>query len=236
MSDGFIVNAVSRDETHMGKGASRRLRREKDMIPAIVYGIKKEPQSIMLSHNDFLHQIDNESFFSSILELKIDGGKAEQVIIKALQRHAYKPKVLHADFLRISAKAELKVTVPIHFVGAQEAPGVKEGGILSHPTTDVEVVCLPKNLPEHLAVDISELALDESMHLSNITLPEEVKISLLEQEEPNDLVVATIHLPKVVEEEPEELEAGADGDAAEGDKTDGDAPASDDEAKSSEEG
>lgn len=237
MSDGFIVEAVSRDSEFMGKGASRRLRREKDMIPAIVYGTKKEAKSIMLSHNAFLHLLDNESFFSSILELKIDGGTPEQVIIKALQRHAYKPKVLHADFLRVSAKVELKVTVPIHFLGAEEAPGVKEGGVLAHPTTEIEVVCLPKDLPESLEIDVSELEMNASLLLSNIKLPEGVKISVLEQEEPNDLVIATIHMPKVAEEEPEELEAGAEGEVPAGDvPAEGQKAEGDDEAKKSDEG
>jgi len=224
MSDGFIVEAVSRDSKYMGKGASRRLRREKDMIPAVVYGTNKEAKSIMLAHNDLLHKLDNERFYSSILELKIDGSKPEQVIIKALQRHAYKPKVLHADFLRVSAKAELKVTVPIHFLGGEEAPGVKEGGILSHPTTEAEVLCLPKDLPESLEIDISELEMNESLHLSNIKLPADVTLSLLTQEETNDLAIASIHMPQVVEEEPEEL---AEGETAEGDVPAGDVPAED---------
>jgi len=175
MSTGFELTAVSR--TDLGKGATRRLRKE-NKVPAVVYGAGSEPVSITLGHNELLHSTENEAFFSHILSLKIDG-KKENVVIKDLQRHPSKAILMHADFLRINLNEKLKVHVPIHFIGEDVAPGVKQGGVVTHDMVDVEVECLPKNLPEFIEVDISELELGESIHLSNLTAPKGTELVAL---------------------------------------------------------
>jgi len=175
MSTGFELTAVSR--TDLGKGATRRLRKE-NKVPAVVYGAGSEPVSITLGHNELLHSTENEAFFSHILSLKIDG-KKENVVIKDLQRHPSKAILMHADFLRINLNEKLKVHVPIHFIGEDVAPGVKQGGVVTHDMVDVEVECLPKNLPEFIEVDISELDLGDSVHLSDLTAPKGTELVAL---------------------------------------------------------
>jgi len=175
MSTGFELTAVSR--TDLGKGATRRLRKE-NKVPAVVYGAGSEPVSITLGHNELLHSTENEAFFSHILSLEIDG-KKENVVIKDLQRHPSRAILMHADFLRINLNEKLKVHVPIHFIGEDVAPGVKLGGVVTHDLVDVEVECLPKNLPEFIEVDISELELGESIHLSNLTAPKGTELVAL---------------------------------------------------------
>jgi len=173
MSTDFIVNVEPRTDT--GKGASRRLRHA-GLVPGIIYGTGKEPAMITLNHNELILHLDNEAFYSHILELKV-GKKSEKVIIKDLQRHPAKPFILHIDFQRISAKESIKVHVPLHFIGADAAPGVKAGGIVSHNLTDIEISCLPKDLPEFIEIDISALEMGTSLHLSDITLPKGVELA-----------------------------------------------------------
>ncbi len=173
MSTDFIVNVEPRADT--GKGASRRLRRA-GLVPGIIYGAKKEPSMITLNHNELILHLDNEAFYSHILELKV-GNKSEKVILKDLQRHPAKPFILHIDFLRISANESIKVQVPLHFIGEEVAPGIKAGGIVSRNLTEIEVSCLPKNLPEFIEIDISALELGSSLHLSDITLPKGVELA-----------------------------------------------------------
>ena len=213
----FELEAATRED--IGKGASRRLRREQGKIPGVVYGADKPAQSIVLDHDKVLHAQEEEAFYASIIGLKIDG-KKQDVQIKAIQRHPFKPKLLHVDFQRVKAGVEMKVNAPLHFIGEDAAPGVKEGGVVSHLMTEVEIACLPKHLPEYLEVNVGELALDASLHLSDIVLPEGVKITALEGDEPNDATVVSIHVPKVAAEPTDEAES----DAAEGDAA-GDAPA-----------
>lgn len=193
MSNQFEIEAQAR--TDIGKGASRRLRRLQDMIPGVVYGAGKPAQSISIDHNSILHALDHEAFYSSVIDLKIDG-KKQPVLLKDLQRHPYKPKILHADFQRVKAGVEMKVNVPLHFMNEESAPGIKDGGVLSKLVTEAEVVCLPKNLPEYLEIDLAELALDSTLHLSDITLPEGVVLLGLQGDEPNDLAVVSIHAKK----------------------------------------
>ncbi len=173
MSTDFIVNVEPRTDT--GKGASRRLRHT-GLVPGIIYGARKEPAMITLNHNELILHLDNEAFYSHILELKV-GKKSEKVILKDLQRHPAKPFILHIDFQRISANESIKVHVPLHFIGEDSAPGIKAGGIASHNLTDIEVSCLPKNLPEFIEVDVSALELGDSLHLSDIALPEGVMLA-----------------------------------------------------------
>lgn len=213
----FEVQAtVRRDE---GKGASRRLRRLANKVPAIIYGGNEPPLSIELEHDKILHSLENEAFYSHILTVHVDG-KAHKAILKDLQRHPFKPKILHADFLRISKDHALRLHVPLHFLGEDVAVGVKDGGgIVSHMMNQVEVECLPDNLPEYIEVDISLLGLGDSIHLSQLPVSKGVKIVDLLGSDPHDKAVVSIHLPKKFEE-PVPAEAvtaeGVDAEGAEG--------------------
>jgi len=208
MGMSFEVNAEVRTET--GKGAIRRLRRA-DKVPGIVYGIGKEPVSLTMAQNKLRHAMEHEAFFSSILSLNIDGNK-EQVVLKAVQRHAYKPKIEHLDFLRIDPKAKITMHIPLHFIGGDIAPGVKtEGGIVSHMMSDLEIKCLPADLPNNIEVDISGLELNQTLHLLDLKLPEGVEIVTLLQDPENNQPVVNVHMPRVIKEPVEEVEEAAEG-------------------------
>jgi large subunit ribosomal protein L25 len=188
----FTVNAESRSD--VGKGASRRLRRA-DKVPGVIYGAGKDPVSVTLDHDDLVHHLENEAFYSHILTVKVDG-KAEKAVLKDLQRHPAKPKILHADFLRVGENDILHMHVPLHFVGEDQAPGVKAGGQVSHSMTAVDIACKAKDLPEYLEVDLSGMDLGDILHLSHIVLPKGVQIPALAQGEDHDLPVVSIHAPK----------------------------------------
>ncbi len=218
MENLFEVQAEAR--TDEGKGASRRLRHA-GKVPAVVYGAEKEPVSIALDHNQFIRHLAEEAFYAHILTLNI-GKKKEQVVLKDLQRHpANDNKIIHADFLRVDAKHEMTMTVPLHFIGEEKAPGVKAGGVVSHVMTEVEIACLPADLPEFIEVDISKLELDEAMHLSELVLTKGVSLTALShgQEEhleegersAYDQAVVNIHMPRVHTVEDDEAE-DAEGD------------------------
>jgi large subunit ribosomal protein L25 len=213
MSVDFTVEAQARAD--MGKGASRRLRHQ-GMVPGIVYGADKDAQPIMMDHNKVIHHIENEAFFSHILELSVDG-KSEKVVVKDMQRHPARRAVLHMDFLRVSDKEAIRMQVPLHFIGEDVAPGIKTGGgIASHLMTDVEISCLPADLPEFLEVDMSNLEIGDSLHLSDISLPKGVEIVELTHGEEHDSAIANIHMPRaVVEEEVVEGEGEGEGEASE---------------------
>jgi len=206
MSDAFELEAKVR--TDRGKGASRRLRRLNNEIPAIIYGGDKEPLSITLSHNEIIHAVENEAFFSHIITLNV-GKDSEQVIIKDLQRHPAKPFIMHADFQRILADEEITVNVPVHFLNEEKCTGVKlEGGAISHILTEIEITCLPKNLPEFLEVDMLELSVGDNIHLSDIKFPEGVtSVALSHGGDDADLVVASVHATKGGAEEDEAPQA-----------------------------
>lgn len=210
-----------------GKGASRRLRRE-GRVPAIIYGAGRPARSVTLDHNKVMHQLEKESFYSSVLNIKV-GDKSQAAIVKDIQRHPAKRAVLHMDFQRIVADEEIKMNVPLHFIGEDIAVGVKQGGgSVSHLRTDVEVVCLPKDLPEYLEVDISELELDAMLNLSDIKLPSGVEIPELAQGPEHDHAIVSIHVIKAapIEEEIEEAAVeGEEAEAAEGEAAEGEAPA-----------
>ena len=211
MSISFEVNAKTR--TDLGKGASRRLRHD-GLVPAVVYGNEIDPASIALDHNTLILQLDNEAFYSHILQLTVDGGKSEQVILKDLQRHPAKPFIMHADFQRVNENVELKTHVALHFIGASDAPGVKAGGQVSHNISDVEISCLPGNLPEFIEVDISAMDIGDVIHLAELKLPEGVSLPILAQGVDHDFSVVNIHAKAAVEEEDD---AAADAAAAAGD-------------------
>jgi large subunit ribosomal protein L25 len=204
MSDDFDLIAEIRED--QGKGASRRLRHQ-GLVPAIIYGAGRPPRALVFDHNRVIQQLDNEKFYSSVLNIKV-GEKSQAAILKDVQRHPSKPQVMHLDFQRIVEDQEIKMLVPIHFLGEDVAPGVKRGGGKpQHMMTEVEVVCLPRHLPEYLEIDVSELELDEMLKLSDIKLPEGVSIPALAQGEEADRAVVSIHVIKeVVIEEPEEGE------------------------------
>jgi large subunit ribosomal protein L25 len=203
MKQSFVIDAEVR--TAQGKGASRRLRHE-GKVPAILYGGKGEPQPITVSHNELSKQLKIEAFYSHILTINI-GGATEQAVLKDLHRHPVRDEIMHMDLQRVLADQLLRMHVPLHFKGAEVAPGVKTGGgIIEHHLIQVEVECLPKDLPEYLEVDLSQLGVNESVHLSQLKLPENV--ALVELKHGNDASVAAVHLPRAaVEPEPTAAEA-----------------------------
>jgi len=206
MKDDFDLIAETRED--QGKGASRRLRHQ-GKVPAIIYGAGRPPRALAFDHNRVIQQLENESFYSSILNIKVRDN-SQAAILKDVQRHPAKPQIMHLDFQRIVEDEEIKMLVPIHFLGEDVAPGVTEGGGKpQHLINEVEVVCLPKHLPEYLDIDISELELDEMLKLSDIPLPEGVSIPALAQGEEADRSVVSIHIIKeVIIEEEEEIEEG----------------------------
>lgn len=220
MSTDFILQAKGREDT--GKGASRRLRRLAGEVPAIVYGGKKDPTKIALTHKDVAKALENEAFFSSIISLDIEGA-SEDVIIKDIQRHPAKKLVLHMDFFRVSKTTVLQTKVPLHFINEDTCPGVKlGGGIVAHTMTDIEIQCLPKNLPEFIEVDMAEVDLGDIVHISDIVLPEGVESVALNLGADHDLSVATINKPKAVEVEEDTESLDAADDAETSDKSEGD--------------
>ncbi|MES9860775.1 MAG: 50S ribosomal protein L25/general stress protein Ctc [Candidatus Thiodiazotropha sp. LLP2] len=204
MSANFEINAQLRSDN--GKGASRRLRRA-GQIPGIVYGAHKDPTPITLPHNEMVHSLENEGFYSNLLTLKIDG-KQETVVLKDLQRHPAKPFLLHVDFQRVQADEKIRLHVPIHFINEATCPGIKSGGQASHVMTDMEISCLPKDLPEFIEIDLGALELGAVLHASEITLPEGV--DLITHEGNEDPIIATIHAAHKGEEEDSEAEEGGE--------------------------
>lgn len=203
MREAFVIEAEVRSTR--GKGASRRLRHE-GKLPAIIYGGKGEPQPITVNHNELSKHLKIEAFYSHILTVKIDG-VTEQAVLKDLHRHPVRNEIMHMDLQRVLADQLLRMHVPLHFKGAEIAPGIKTGGgIIEHHLIQVEVECLPKYLPEFLEVDLSALNVNEAVHLSQIKLPEHV--ALVELKHDNDASVAAVHLPRAaIEPEPVVAEA-----------------------------
>jgi large subunit ribosomal protein L25 len=201
----FEIEAEIRHDK--GKGASRRLRRE-GKIPAVVYGGHREPVAVQFAHEEMLLHAAHETFYSHILTLRLEG-RTERVVLKDMQRHVYKPAILHMDFQRVSESEQLTMRVPIHFLNEDRCVGVKTGGgVISHLVSDLEVTCLPKDLPEYIGVDVEGLNVGESIHLADIKLPDGVHItSLLHGGDPS-LAVVSVHLPRAA--------TGAEGEGGEG--------------------
>ena len=214
MSEGFELECFIR--TDLGKGASRRLRRINSNFPAILYGGDKAPVSLSIAHKDIAKATESEVFFSQVITLNINN-KKEPAVIKALQRHPAKPLILHADFQRVSMDKEILVKVPIHFLNEDECVGVRlGGGNIIKSLNEIEVSCLPKDLPEYIEVDMLDIELGGSIHLSAITLSEEVISVALSHGEESDLTVASVQAPRgVAEEEDEEAIAEGEGEEAE---------------------
>lgn len=206
--EAFELNAEKRTTT--GSAEGRRLRKQ-GRVPAIVYGGNDVPVMVSLEHNELGHHLDNEAFFSHVIKLKIDGGKGQDVVLRDLQRHPARPFIEHADFMRVIANEALRMSVPLHFAGEEECPGVKtEEGIMQRILTEVEVECLPRDLPSHIEVDVSGLHVNESVHLSQLVLPQGVElVDLLNAEEDAaEIMVVSVTLPRVAVEEDDEAEEG----------------------------
>ena len=196
MKTSFELIAEFRQD--QGKGASRRLRRD-GKVPAILYGGHADARTLSVSHQKLLIMLENERFYSTILNLKV-GEETQAAILKDVQRHPYKNAVLHIDFQRVNDNEKIRISIPLHFKGEAVSPGVKtQGGIVSHMRNEVEVSCLPKDLPEFVEVDISGLSLNESIHLSQLKIPEGVQLLDLAKE---DSAVVAIHSPRAEEPEP----------------------------------
>ncbi len=210
MSDKFDLIAEARED--QGKGASRRLRRQ-GMVPAILYGAGRPPRMLAFDHNKVIREMENESFYSSVLNIKV-GDKSQAAVLKDVQRHPAKPLIMHMDLQRIVEDEAIRMNVPLHFVGEDVAPGVKMGGgAVSHLMSDVEVSCLPKDLPEFIEVDVSELELNAMLHLSDLKLPGGVEIPQLAQGPEHDHAIVSIQVRKG-REEAEEVEEEAAAEAA----------------------
>ncbi len=197
--------------TAEGKGASRRLRRE-GKVPAILYGGSEAPVPLTLSHNELMKHLEHEAFYSHILTVKHDG-KSEKAVLRDVQRHPAKPVVLHIDLLRVSESETLRMNVPLHFLNEETCVGVKQGGgIVSHLMTEVEVSCMPKDLPEYIEVDLADLNVGDSIHLSGLKLPAGVELVELMHGPEHDQAVVNIHLPRgAIEAAAEEEAEGGEG-------------------------
>ncbi len=207
----FVLHA--RVRTDKGKGASRRLRRIAEEVPAIIYGGDAEPLSIALAHRELARALDNEAFYSHIITMQVDG-KAQDVILKDLQRHPAKPIILHADFLRVSKTHKLTTRVPLHFINEDTCVGVKQqGGIIQHNLVDLEVQCLPADLPEYIEVDMVAVEVGQILHISDLRLPAGVESVALAHGADHDLPVVAVNKPKGRADAEEDDEAAGETDA-----------------------
>ena len=221
MSTNFVINARSREDT--GKGASRRLRRQSGEVPAIIYGGKKHAEKISILHKDITKALENEAVYSSIISLAVDG-KAEDTIIKDIQRHPAKQVILHLDFLRVSKTTKLQTRVPLNFLNEDICVGVKMGGgLIAHTMTDIEVSCLPKDLPESIDVDMEQIDIGQIVHLSDIKMPSGVESVSLSQGAEYDLTVATVNKQKAAD-----IEEALDSDEAVDDNAESEKESSED--------
>ena len=193
----FEVSAEVR--TALGKGANRRLRRT-GKVPAILYGAGQVNAPLQVNSTAIQKLMENEAFFSHILKVKVDGSET-QAVVKALDRHPVTDKVTHMDFLRVSSTHEISMHVPLHFINEETAPGAKEGGVFGHLMLDVDISCLPQNLPEYIEIDLGGMELGDTFHLSEITLPEGVALSAFKtgEIEEHDLPVVSLHQPQKLE-------------------------------------
>ena len=197
MSANFELRAVSR--TEKGTNISRKLRRE-GQVPAVVYGAGKGSQKILLDSNEISKNLGVEAFHSAVISLNTDSGE-EQVILREVQMHPFRSTVMHVDFQRVRATEKLHMKVPLHFEGSDGAPGVKiDGGVLSYLMKELDIKCLPKHLPEYIAVDVSNLGINESIHISQIHLPDGVELTINPEPGGDDPTIVTIVPPKIAVE------------------------------------
>jgi len=206
VSTNFELNAKARDV--FGTNASRRLRRL-EQVPAMIYGGDQDNEAVLLDHHEIMHNLEVEAFHSAIISLNTGSG-SQQVILREVQHHRYRPRLVHVDFQRIKATERLHMKIPLHFAGVDEAPGVKvEEGIFSPLMTELDVTCLPKDLPEYIEIDVSALGINDVIHLSSVELPEGVDLTVVlhEGEDPS---VVTVMPPRTIEEEVLEAEDGVE--------------------------
>lgn len=221
MSTHHTIVAEFRED--VGKGASRRLRRM-GKVPAIIYGGHRDPVALTLNQTELLHAAEHESFYASIIEIRVGDDITQQAVVRDMHRHPFKPIIMHLDFMRVSAGELLTIAVPIHFIGEEKSPAGKASGVvIQHHMTDVEIEALPKDLPEFLSVDLSRMDVGDAVLLSQIPLPEGVTIPALENEDAYDAVVANaIHVKEsqgsdedveevgLVEEKDDDIKSGGD--------------------------
>lgn len=185
-----VFEFVAEPRELSGTSAARSVRR-KDRVPAILYGGTEAPLMITLSHNEVRKHLEHEAVYSHVLDVSV-GGKKEKAVLKAVQRHPAKPKILHLDFLRVSANEKIKMHVPIHFINEDKSIGAKQGGVVMHSMVDLEVMCLPENLPEFIEVDLKDLNVGESLHVSQITAPKGVEFVALSHAGDHDFDVSVV--------------------------------------------
>jgi len=213
MTESNVIIAEIRED--VGKGASRRLRHQ-GKIPAVIYGGKKAPATLTLEHDTIMHAAELESFYSSILEIRVADGRKQKVIVRDVHHHPYKQQIMHMDFMRVSAEELLRMSVPIHYTGEEEsAAGKASGAIIQHLVTEVEITALPADLPEFLAVDLSGLEPGDVVMLSDIKLPDGVEIPALAADGAEEIMIAnTVHIKEsqgtgaAAEEEEDAVDAG----------------------------
>lgn len=211
----YTLNGEKREDA--GKGASRRLRKE-NKVPAIVYGGNEEPLKIALHQNELAKNARFDSFYSQIIDLVIDG-EHQEVLMRDLQRHPYKPLIQHVDLQRIVRGQELQATVVLHYINEEKCPGVKnEGAIITHVLTEVDIICRPRHLPENIVIDMANAKAGDVFYLSDLVMPEGVR--LVEEEDLDEVVIANVTFPRgggVADEEgmEEVAEAGEDEDESE---------------------
>ena len=203
MKTSFELTAEFRDA--QGKGASRRLRHE-NKVPAILYGGHRDPRALSLDHTKLLLMLDNERFYSTIINLRV-GDVTQAAILKDVQRHPAKNAVLHVDLQRVLEDEKIRISIPLHFKNEAVAPGVKKGGVVSHLRNEIEVSCLPKDLPEFVDVALSKVELNKMLNLSDLAVPEGVEI--LELSHGRDAPVVSVHHARAEEVETRAAEAGA---------------------------
>ena len=216
---------VAEPRSALGKGASRRLRRA-GRVPGVLYGAGREPVSLSMEASRIGKQMENEAFFSHILAVKVDGEEA-QAVVKDLQRDPATSQVLHVDLQRVSSTEELHMRVPLHFINEADSPGKRHGGVISHLMVDVEIGCLPRDLPEFIEVDMSGLDVGDSLHLSDLAMPDRVRLMPLVHDPENDQPVVTVQHPQkleVLEEDEGEEFAEDEGAPAAGTEAEGAPP------------
>jgi large subunit ribosomal protein L25 len=227
MTESNVIIAEIRED--VGKGASRRLRRQ-GKIPAVIYGGKKDPATLTLDHDPILHAAEQESFYSSILEIRVADGRKQKVVVRDVHHHPFKPRIMHMDFMRVSAEEVLRMSVPIHFTGEAESPAGKASGVIvQHVVTEIEIAALPANLPEYLEVDLSRLEPGDVVTVSDIKLPEGVEIP--GEGEDETMIANTVHI-----KESQGTGAAAEAEAEEGIVEPGEVPTTADLAEDEQSG
>lgn len=204
MSQEFVIEAQVRHD--LGKGASRRLRREQNLVPGILYGGHEQPVTLSVNYFTIKKALEHEAFYSSLIKLKLNG-KEETVVLRDIQRHPYKSVLNHLDFQRVNLDEEIVMHIPLHFTNESTAPGVQAGGTVSHTITGVDVRCKARFIPEFIEVDLGQLELNHILHLSDIKLPAHVELNVDLSDEQHNQPVVSIHLPRAEKEEEEEAPA-----------------------------